>query len=202
MDSRTRARQANRTAAAARWTDAKIEKELLDLGPAWATIVYVTEKGYGLEALHENRGEAEAVARLETLQYLDAASYTPGVPYTVVFAAPVLLDKGYARDKVYYANLRAATGGHAHLRSVALWETRALAEAEVAASADLPAKDVYTFIGGPVSLAKRPAPPAVKPPAPKTKAERRAEKKAAKRAEKEAAKRRHVAGQADKKEGE
>jgi hypothetical protein len=181
MDRRSRAQRANRKAAEKRREKAKIEKERLDMGPAWATVVYVSGEGYALGDLHGGKGEAEEIARQGTQKAMDDAAYISGAPYTVVFAAPVLLDKGYVRDKPYYANLRAATGGHAHLRAIALWESRDKAEAEAAASAELPEEEKYIFIGGPVQLSKKAAPPAAVAPAPKTKAERRAEKKAAKR---------------------
>jgi hypothetical protein len=197
MDRRSRAQRANRKAAEKRREKAKIEKELLAMGPAWATVVYVSGEGYALGDLHEGKGGAEEIARQGTQKAMDDAAYISGAPYTVVFAAPVLLDKGYVRDKPYYANLRAATGGHAPLRAIALWESRDKAEAEAAATAELPEEEKYIFIGGPVQLSKKPAPPAAEAPAPKTKAERRAEKKAAKKA----AKRRGQAPPGAKNEG-
>lgn len=213
MDRRTQAMRAKRAAAQKRREKAHRDRELLDMDLAWGTVRFVAGGGYTVEALFGTKEEAEETARAETRKAMDASSYT-GAAYTVVFAVPVhnRWEKipgqpedfrcDYARGAAYHATLRAARGGFAHLRALALWPSREEAEAAAAATAELGDGDVYTYVGGPIELAplkKSDLPESASKPAakPSTRAERRAAKKAAKKAAKN-----HQQAPRGKKDGE
>lgn len=201
MDRRARGRQADRAVAARRRKQAAHTATKLNIGDGWATVVFANGEGYSLEALHENKEDAEAAAALGSRRAADRSAYD-GAPYTVVFGVPLLAEKNYVRDQDYFATLRAARGGDPDARVVALWPSQEEAEASAAETADLPPAEVFVYIGGaarlelraeePVaeepaaeeSAAEKPAAPAgTGPPrAERRRAERAAKKKAAKAA--------------------
>jgi hypothetical protein len=143
MERKAHALQVKRLAARA----AAAEKQRLAFGAAWATLSYADGAGFRVEALHEDRATAQAIARAETQQALDAGTFVPDAPYRVVFPAPVMLDQGYLRGKAYYAVLRTAASRPAS-RTVALYASEA--EAEAAAGKDADGERAY--VGGPVEL--------------------------------------------------
>ena len=108
MDRRSKALRYKRAQAQKKKEKTKVAKELVEMEDAWATVVYVTGEGYEVADLHEAKSDAEEVARLGTQKAMDDASHMPDRPYTVVFAVPVLCEKGYSRGTPYFANLRAA----------------------------------------------------------------------------------------------
>ena len=197
MERRVRAARGKRAQAKKKKEKSLVAKELTGqdaMDDAWATVVYVSGgagPAYTVAGLHETRAAAEEDARRGTRQALDDAAYLPDRPYSVVFAAPVLGGRGYARGRPYYANLRAAAGGGSPARAVSLWATATEAVAEAVATAPEPDEDRFVYAGGPVQLARKAAAKAActPPPVEQTKSERRAARLYQKRAARRAAKR-------------